>query len=113
LLSPEAFDWVIHDYVPPRGWGIQSSGVLEAQSGRPQHAPAEDSGSLEPQPLSPFRGTGGASGIRLKDLLVGDEVFVHDVSTSLWAALWDCILARAEEFEGRHEFTAVVVNGER
>jgi hypothetical protein len=45
----------------------------------------------------------------LKDLLVGGEFFVLDVSTSKRAALWNCYLARVEEFEGRHQFTATVL----
>jgi hypothetical protein len=37
------------------------------------------------------------TGVRVKDLLAGGEMFVNDVRTSNWAVLWDCFLARVED----------------
>jgi len=111
-LAREALDWMIHDYVPPRlghpviqeflkrnpgGLTMRQRKILEAWS-RSRYS------LFEVQEVR--RGLG----VQVKDLLAGDEFFVYDVSTSRWAARWDCCLARAEEFEGRHEFTAVVLH---
>ncbi len=43
-------------------------------------------------------------GIELKDLFVGDRVFVHDVSSSRSMVRWDCVLSRIYQFEGRWYF---------
>jgi hypothetical protein len=111
MLSSETLDWMIHDYVPPRlgrpiieeflkrspgGLTVRERKILEAWS-RARFSLFEVQDVRE------------GSGVRLKDLLAGDEFFVYDVSTSKRAALWDCYLARVEEFEGRRMFTAMVL----
>jgi hypothetical protein len=110
-LSMETVDWLIHDYVPPRlghpiiqeflkrspgGLAMRQRKILEAWS-RARYS------VFEVQEVR--RG----SGVRVKDLLVGGEFFVDDVTTSKRAALWDCYLARVEEFDNRHVFTATVM----
>jgi hypothetical protein len=110
-LSRESVDWLIHDYTPPKlghsiiqeflkrspgGLNLRQRKILEAWS-RARYSIYEVQEVRE------------GSGVQLKDLLVEDEFFVYDVSTSKRAALWDCSLARVEEFEGRHEFTAVML----
>jgi hypothetical protein len=110
-LSREALDWMVHDYVPPRmghpiieeflkrspgGLSMRQRKILEAWS-RARFSIFEVQEVRE------------GSGVRLKDLLAGGEFFVYDVSTAKRAAPWDCYLARVEEFEGRHLFTALVL----
>ena len=110
-LSMETVDWLIHDYVPPRlghpiiqeflkrspgGLTMRQRKILEAW-GRSRYS------MFEVQEVRQ------GSGVRLKDLLVGGEFFIYDVNTSKRAALWDCYLARVEEFDGRHVFTATVL----
>ena len=110
-LSMESVDWLIHDCVPPRlGHPIiqeflkRSPGGLTMRQRKILEAWTRARCSIfEVQEVR--RG----SGVRLKDLLVGGERFVDDVNTSKRAALWDCYLARVEEFEGRHVFTATVL----
>ena len=110
-LSMETVDWLIHDYVPPRlehpiiqeflkrspgGLTMRQRKILEAWS-RARYS------IFEVQEVR--RG----SGVQLKDLLVGGKFFVDDGNTSKRAAVWDCYLARVEEFDGRHVFTAAVM----
>jgi tetratricopeptide (TPR) repeat protein len=110
-LSMETVDWLIHDYVPPRlGHPIiqeflrRSPGGLSMRQRKILEAWSRAHFSLfEVQEVRQ------GSGVRLKDLLVSGEFFVYDVNTSKRAALWDCYLARVEEFEGRHLFTATVL----
>jgi hypothetical protein len=107
-LSMEIVDWVIHDYVSPRlgqpiiqeflkrspgGLTTRQRQMLEAWS-RARFSIYE---VLEVRP---------GSGVQLKDLLADGEFFVYDVNAAKRAARWDCHLARVEEFEGRHHFTA-------
>jgi hypothetical protein len=109
--SREALDWMIHDYVPPRlghpmieeflkrnpgGLSMRQRRILETWS----HARYS---VFEVQEVRL------GEGVRLKDLLGDGEFFVHDLNTSKWAVQWDCLLARVEEFDGRHHFTAMVV----
>jgi len=61
-LSREALDWMVHDYVSPRLGRVMIEEFLQAQPGRSEHAPAQDSGDLEPRPLQPLRGAGGEPG---------------------------------------------------
>jgi len=110
-LSMETVDWLIHDYVPPRlghpiiqeflkrspgGLTMRQRKILEAWS-RARYS------MFEVQEVRQ------GSGVRVKDLLLGGEFSVYDVNTSKRAALWDCYLARVEEFDDRHVFTATVL----
>ena len=45
-------------------------------------------------------------GAELKDLLLGETFFVHDVSSSKSMARWDCVLTRVRDEDGRKIFTA-------
>jgi len=48
-------------------------------------------------------------GVRVKNLYTGEELFVHDVSSSRVLVRWDCMLTRVEEFEGKHLFVGTGV----
>jgi len=110
-LSREIVDWMVHDYVPPRlGHPI----IEEFLKRSPGGLTMRQRKTLEAWSRSRFsifevQEVREASGVRLKDLLAGGEFFVHDVSTSKWAVRWDCLLARIEELDGRHIFTALVL----
>jgi hypothetical protein len=110
-LSMETVDWVIHDYVPPRlGHPIIQEFLKRSPGGltlRQRHI--LEAWSRARFSLYEVQEVRQGSGVRLKDLLAGGEFFVHDVNTSKRAATWDCYLARVEEFEGRHLFTAAVL----
>jgi hypothetical protein len=110
-LSREALDWMVHDYVPPRlghplieeflkrspgGLSMRQRKILEGWS-RARFSLFEVQEVRE------------GSGVRVQDLLAGGEFPVDDVSTSKWAVRWDCLLARIEELDGRHIFTAIVL----
>ena len=110
-LSREVLDWMLHDYVPPR---LGHSIIEEFLKRSPGDLTMRQRTVLEAWSRSRFslfevQEVQEGSGVRLKDLLAGGEFFVHDVSTSKWAVVWDCLLARIEELDGRHIFTAIVL----
>jgi len=110
-LSMEAVDWLIHDYVPPR---LGHPLIEEFLQRSPGGLTMRQRKMLEAWSRARFsifevQEVRQGSGVRLKDLLVGGDFFVYDVSTSKRAAVWDCYLARVEEFDGRHVFTATVL----
>ena len=110
-LSMETLDWLIHDYVPPRlGHPIIEEFLKRSPGGLTmRQRKILEAWSRAHFSLFEVQEVRQGSGVRLKDLLVGGESFVYDVNTSKRAAPWDCYLARVEEFEGRHVFTATVL----
>ena len=110
-LSMETVDWLVHDYVPPRlGHPIIQEFLKRSPGGlTTRQREILEAWSRAHFSLFEVQEVRQGSGVRLKDLLVGGEFFVYDVNTSKRAALWDCYLARIEELEGRHEFTATVL----
>ena len=111
MVSREILDWIIHDYIPPR---LGRSIIEEFLKRSPGGLTMRERKMLEAWSHARFslfevQEVREGSGVRLKDLLAGGEFFVFDVSTSKRAVLWDCYLARVEEFEGRYAFTAIVV----
>jgi hypothetical protein len=110
-LSHEALDWVVHDYVPPR---LGRPLIEEFLKRSPGGLSMRQRKTLEGWSRARFslfevQEVREGSGVRVKDLLAGGEFFVDDVSTSKWAVLWDCLLARIEELDSRHIFTAIVL----
>jgi hypothetical protein len=110
-LSMETVDWVIHDYVSPR---LGHPVIQEFLKRSPGGLTVRQRQMLEAWSRARFsifevQEVRQGSGVRLKDLLADGEFFVHDVNTSKRAAQWDRCLARVEEFEGRHHFTATVL----
>jgi len=109
-LSMETVDWLIHEYVPPRlGHPIIQEFLKRSPGGLTMRQRLMlEAWSRARYSIFEVQEVRHGSGVRLKDLLVGDGFFVDDVNTSKRAALWDCYLARVEEFDGRHVFTAAV-----
>lgn len=110
-LELETVDWLIHDYISPR-WGSsvieefirRNPGSLSARERQILDAWSRSRYSLfEVQDVEPD------AGVLVTDLLAGGGFFVHDVSTARRAVRWDCYLARVEELDGGHEFTAIVL----
>jgi hypothetical protein len=110
-FSMETVDWLIHDYVPAR---LEHPIIQEFLKRRPGGLTMRQRKILEAWSRARYsifevQEVRRGSGVRLKDLLVGGEFFVDDVNTSKRAALWDCYLARVEEFDNRHVFTATAL----
>ena len=110
-LSREALDWLLHDYVPPRLGHPMIEEFLKRSPGglTMRQRKIVEGWSRSRFSVFEVQEVREGSGVRLKDLLAGGEFFVNDVNTSKWAVLWDCLLARVEELDGRHIFTAVVL----
>ena len=43
-------------------------------------------------------------GVQIENLFTGDDLFVHDVSSSRSLVRWDCLLTRVQDFEGEMLF---------
>ena len=111
-LSGAVLDWLAHDYVVPR---LGHPMIEEFLKHSPGGLSLRQRKILEGWSRSRFsifevQEVRKEAGVQVKDLLAGGEVFVNDVSTSQWAARRDAILARLEEFDGRHNFTAIVLH---
>jgi hypothetical protein len=110
-LAMEAVDWVIHDYVPPR---LGHTIIEEFRKRNPGSLSAREREMLDAWSRARFslfevREVQSNAGVALTDLLAGGEFFVQDVSTAKRAARWDTYLARVEELDGLHHFTAVLM----
>jgi hypothetical protein len=110
-FSMETVDWLIHDCVPPR---LEHPIIQEFLKRSPGGLTMRQRQTLEAWSRARYsifevQEVRQGSGVRLKDLLVGGELFVYDRNTAKRAALWDCYLARVEEFDNRHVFTAAVM----
>jgi len=110
-LARESLDWIIHDYIPPRlGHSLIEEFLRRSPGGLTAHQrEILEAWSRSRYSLFEVQEVRKGSGVQVKDLLAGGDFFVHDVSTSGWAVVWDCCLARVEEYQGRHEFTAIVL----
>ena len=110
-LSMESLDWLIHDYVPPKlGHSIIQEFLKRSPGGLTmRQRKILEAWSRARYSIFEVQEVRRGSGVRVKDLLVGGERFVDDVNTSKRAALWDGYLARVEEFEGHHVFTATLM----
>jgi hypothetical protein len=110
-LSMETVDWLIHDYISPRlGHPIIEEFLKRSPGGlTTRQRQMLEAWSRARFSLYEVQEVRQGSGVRLKDLLAEGEFFVYDVNASKRAARWDCHMARVEEFEGRHQFTATVL----
>jgi hypothetical protein len=99
-------EWLIHDHTLPR-WGrtpvqeyLRVAQLTGEQRRQVEGFAVAVYSLLEVQEVR--RGTG----VRVRDLLQGGDVFVHDVSSSKGFSKWDCLLSRVVDLGGRHEFAA-------
>ncbi|HYM11506.1 MAG TPA: SEC-C metal-binding domain-containing protein [Bryobacterales bacterium] len=101
-------DWLIHDHALPR---FGRPAIVEFLERNRSNLTAQECRLLEQWSGSRFslfeveRIEPGA-GIEVRDLLIGDSFFVHDVSSSNTLVRWDCILSRVIDCETRKEFSA-------
>ncbi len=102
-------DWMIHDMVSPglrrtvlAEFLIRHGSCLTIREREMAEAWAQSvMGLYEVQELN------FGTGLTVKDLLSGEECFVHDISMSKGLALWDVVFARMVPGERGTEFTGV------
>jgi len=101
-LMAEFMDWLVHDYALPRNGRTI---IAEFIRRRPALTMSEramlEAWDRSRYSLHEVQSTQPGTGLVLKDLLLGTEHFVHDVSLSKSSARWDCYLSRVEETDGR------------
>ncbi len=101
------FDWLLHDYCP-RGFGRPIP--QEYLSRHRQRLSPEQRRELEERinsrhSLFEVQRVEPGTGIELRDLLLDDTLFVHDVRSSNSFVAWDCLLARVRDCGERKVFT--------
>jgi hypothetical protein len=99
-------EWLIHDHTIPR-WGrtpVQEYLRVAQLSGEQRRQ--VESFAVAVYSLLEVQEVRRGTGVRVRDLLQGGDVFVHDVSSSKGLSKWDCLLSRVVDLGGRHEFAA-------
>lgn len=102
------FDWLCNDYSPRRFGRPLAQEYLARNRSR---LSARDRQALEDWTKSRYslfevQRVEPGTGVELKDLLLGETLFVHDVSSSEGLCQWDWLLSRIRPEEGRQVFTA-------
>ncbi len=100
--------WLLHDYRVRR---FGRTPIAEFQERRRAHLTPEERQILERleasvMSLMEVQEVHPGRGLQVRDVWLGEEFFVHDVSSSRGLSKWDCILSRVVEIGGRREFVA-------
>ena len=100
-------EWYIHDFRPA---GTGQTLVEEYLRRRSYRLNAEDRRMLEAWRDArvgfwEVEQVVKRKGVELKDVFAGDQIFVHDVSSSRSMARWDCVLSRVYQSHGHWHFS--------